>query len=576
MIDTSEIKRRVDIADLIASYNVPLKPAGRILKACCPFHQEKTPSFVVYPETGTWRCFGACADGGDIFSFVMRYENLSFREALELLAARAGIALDSQAEREAAERARLYALLAAAETFYHETLREHRPQANYLIQDRSILPATIRAWRLGYAPSDRLAVRAHLHAEGFSDDEMVNAGVLGRDDKGRLYDIHLNRILFPIHDGEGRVVGFGGRGTDPKYKNTPQTTLFNKSHVLFGLDHAKEAIRAAHVAFIVEGYMDAVLLWQQGVQSVVASMGTALTPQQAETLMRYTKTIYLCLDADAAGREAVLRAIPKVQSVRGQSLDLRVMTLPDDRDPDELILAAPEVWNATVAAAVPAAQYLVDAYTRDLTPSATLAEREAAARRAVPALLQAATDAVQQDNLAQLAVRVRLDVADLRRMNTAPTPQPALAVEAAPQTALTMTHLFIGAILLTPAILFATQRQLAELKVPPLAPKDIADPELRNIFMVFSEALEQFDEDEQDYLLSRLADRTLYDALRAAAVPDAEKARLLGLRLKLAALQTENRNLVGLIEFADQFAANTKAIATLSQAVGILYNTRKG
>jgi DNA primase len=356
MSEIDEVKARLDIVDVIGGY-VQLQKAGRSYKAVCPFHSERTPSFIVSPERQSWHCFGACGEGGDVFSFVMKKEGLEFREALRLLAERAGVALpERHRAEEDTERERLRQANEAAAQYYHRLLldSEEGRRARRYLEERGLDRATLQDFQLGFAPTGWENLLRHLRDRGYRQEELVGAGLLTMGERGPR-DLFHERIMFPITDIRGRVVGFGGRTlpsegqqeNQPKYLNTAQAVLFDKGSLLYGLDKAKEHIRREGSAVIVEGYMDAIAAHQHGHSNVVASMGTALTERQVRLLKRFARDIVLALDADTAGQEATLRAI-EYQEVLGQ--DIRVAILPPGLDPDQAIRRQPEGWPATAGA----------------------------------------------------------------------------------------------------------------------------------------------------------------------------------------------------------------------------------
>jgi DNA primase catalytic core len=376
MNPTEEIKQRLDIVELV-SESVSLQKAGRNYRALCPFHVEKTPSFFVFPDRQSWHCFGACATGGDIFAFVMKKENLDFPAALRLLAERAGVALPRKgrpAEETQKERLR-QANEAAALFFQHGLLNTQAGAAalDYLSM-RGIDRETAQAFHLGYSPDSWDALREHLKGRGFAEGELLSAGLLVEGERG-LYDRFRHRLMFPIRDEGGRAVGFGSRtlpeesgqtttdGESPKYLNTPQTPIFDKGAILYALDRAKEHIRRADLAVIVEGYMDVIAAHQHGYGNVVANMGTALTERQLALLRQSTENFVLALDADEAGRMATKKGIQVAAGGSDwQSLSryrhelgaqIRVIKLPKGQDPDQIIRASPEEWRQLVAKAEP-------------------------------------------------------------------------------------------------------------------------------------------------------------------------------------------------------------------------------
>ncbi|MGI6375967.1 MAG: DNA primase [Anaerolineae bacterium] len=428
-----EIKQRLDLVDVIGTY-VPLTKAGRNYKGLCPFHSEKTPSFIVFPETQTWHCFGACGTGGDMFGFVMRRENVDFGEALRLLAERAGVqlaAVDAASARQRDEVERLREVNQAAAEFFSHVLLETpagAPGRDYYAR-RGVKPETIRAFQLGYAPDEWQALHDRLRSQGFGDDDLLAAGLISESEQGRLYDRFRARIIFPIRDIRGRVLGFGGRVLDdsvPKYLNTPQTALFDKGSILYGIDLAREAIREQQQAVIVEGYMDVIVPYQEGVRNVVAVMGTALSEAHINVLKRLTHTLILALDADAAGLAAVergtetaRRALPRrvVPTVQPSGLiryeerldaEIRIMTLPQGLDPDELVLADRARWDALVAGALPVAEHFFRQARAELDTSTGKGKR-AAMDRLLPIIQSIENAAERSHYVQQLAQWLRMD-----------------------------------------------------------------------------------------------------------------------------------------------------------------------
>ncbi len=440
MTVVDEIKSRLDIVEVINAY-VPLKKAGRHYKGLCPFHSEKTPSFVVFPENQSWHCFGACGTGGDVFSFIMQKEKLDFGEALHLLAQRAGVALTAQGEEASpAEQHRgvLRQVVAAAAHFYHNLLRTH-PQgqvARGYLDRRGFNEEIIARFQLGYAPNEWSVLRDTLLAQGYTVDILLDAGLLSHnEDRGTTYDRFRHRLMIPINDVQGRVIGFGARALDdslPKYLNSPQTSLFDKGSILYGLDQARRAIRDADRVIIVEGYMDVLAAHQYGVANVVASMGTALTETQLRALKRYTSQFVLALDADTAGSHATIRGIQLARQalerdlvpvptasglVRQESrlgVDVRVMTLPAGLDPDDLIRRDVDQWHARVMAAAPLVDFLFDtvAQAQDLT---TAKGKAAAVRELVPLIQEVADPVARAHYVQRLARLTRVDERTVQR-----------------------------------------------------------------------------------------------------------------------------------------------------------------
>lgn len=379
MSTVSEIKQKVDIVEVI-SESVALQKAGRNFKALCPFHSEKHASFFVFPDQQRWHCFGACGTGGDVFSFLMKKDGISFSEALQLLAERSGTQLPSKDGRvqtgKDRDRERLVEINEAATQYYEHVLKATRSAgaARSYLSHRGITSETSEAFRLGFAPDSWEALKRYLGAKGYTEEELLQAGLLAKSDRDSTYDRFRNRLMFPIFDPAGRVLGFGARtlaDATPKYVNSPQTALFDKSSILYGAHKAREGIRRRGSVIIVEGYFDVLRAHQHGYQNVVGSMGTSLTERQVESLKRLTRNIALALDSDTAGESATLRSAQTL----GQALDrevvpvptwsgliryentldaeIRVIALPSGKDPDELIGENPSLWEQLVEEAQP-------------------------------------------------------------------------------------------------------------------------------------------------------------------------------------------------------------------------------
>jgi len=388
MNEIEEIKARLDIVDVIGQY-VQLKKAGRTFKANCPFHTEKTPSFVVTPERQSWHCFGACGTGGDVFSFVMRKEGIEFGEALRMLAPRAGVTLQERRRppEEEEKRERLYAANEAAARRFHELLTGDGPgkAAREYIEGRGIDAATAESFLLGYAPDSWDDTRDYLKERGYTEEELMTAGLLVEGERG-AYDRFRNRLTFPIRDLKGRFVGFGARALDdstPKYLNTALTPIFDKGGMLYGLERSQESIRSEGCVVIVEGYMDVIAAHQGGFGNVVATMGTSLTERQVRAVKRQTRNVVLALDSDTAGSEATLRGHEVVEEALRQggdretvpvvswrglvryqdatSVELKVAVLPEGNDPDDVIRSDPDAWRELVATARPVLDYRFEA-----------------------------------------------------------------------------------------------------------------------------------------------------------------------------------------------------------------------
>lgn len=440
----AEVRERTEIVELISQY-VQLKKTGRSYKGLCPFHQEKTPSFIVFPDSGNFHCFG-CGKGGDAFTFYMGVEHVEFREALQELARRAGVELGTiptVAPEVDAHRNRLVEINELAADYYRNVLRNTGAGApgREVIEKRGIDTAVAERFGLGFAP-DGDALYRYLQQRGVDTDMAIEAGVLHRRDDGRVRDRFWNRLLFPIRTREGRTVGFGGRALgdhQPKYLNSAQSSIFDKSALLFGLDLAEDAIRKEDQVVVVEGYMDALTAHQFGYPNVVACMGTAITEQQVGLVKRLSRNIVLALDADAAGQGATIRSLEMLPSALDRELitagveparrpgadtmilwqrrfktRISIVQLPEGKDPDELIRREPTSWPQVVATALPFLDFYIEAALAgvDLTDATA---KSAAVRKLAP-LVEAAGDRVVQDHYAGLVARkLQLSVEVVRR-----------------------------------------------------------------------------------------------------------------------------------------------------------------
>lgn len=334
-----EIVNRTDISDLIGSY-VTLKRVGSNMHGLCPFHSEKTPSFTVFSKTNSFYCFG-CGSGGDAITFVMKAENLDYPSAVEFLASRAGITIP-QDKNELANmgmsRKRVYEMNLAAAKFFRENLFDKSvgfDALNYFVGTRKLSMATVKRFGLGYAPNDFFALTNHMKKLGYTEQELIDGFLCGRSKKGHLYDYFRNRVIFPIIDVTGNIIGFGGRVMDdskPKYLNTSDTPGFKKSKNLFALNYAKN--HCSEQLILCEGYMDVIALHAAGFENAVATLGTALTQEQARMMTKYTKKVVLLYDSDDAGQRATDRAIKILSEV---GMDVRILKLNGAKDPDEYI-----------------------------------------------------------------------------------------------------------------------------------------------------------------------------------------------------------------------------------------------
>lgn len=360
-----EVRSRLAIEDVIGEY-VQLKRSGRNFKGLSPFTGEKTPSFYVSPDKNIWHDFSS-NKGGDVFSFVMEVEGLDFRGALEMLAQRAGVDLSSYdtkgAQAIAAQKRRFLEMHDLAARYYQHCLLQNKNALEYVFKKRGLSKEVVQLFRIGYAPNTPDALVSFLRKKGFTPQELSKAGLTNR----RGGDLFRSRMVVPLMDTTGQVIGFTGRilvdePNAPKYLNTPQTLIYDKSRHVFGLSQAKEAIRKLDHAVIVEGNLDVVSSHQVAVSQVVATAGTAMTEQHLKALSRLTPNIRLAFDGDSAGLAATERAIPIAQKV---GVDLTIISLPDDaKDPDELIQKDINLWKSSIDSAIPVVDWLFEQYSK--------------------------------------------------------------------------------------------------------------------------------------------------------------------------------------------------------------------
>ena len=531
MNTTDEIKARIDVVDLI-SETVQLRRSGKNYTGFCPFHDNKrTPAFAVFPESGTWRCFGQCNEGGDIFKFVMKKEGWDFPEALRYLADRAGVQLRARTpeeEERAEEHERLRELLEDAVTFFRHHLQNTPAgqQALAYLRQRGLGHATIEAWGLGYAPQSWDAATRHFRARGYTEADLIAAGLVSERDSGGVYDRFRHRVTFPIRDERGRMAGFGARILDPddvpKFLNSPQTALFDKGRLLYGLDKARKSIRAQDQVVIVEGYLDVIALHQHGFTNAVSPMGTALTAHQLRLLKRRTRRIVLALDADAAGEKATLRGLEVArqamdreteiafdprgllhQEARLQA-DIRVTTLPQGLDPDDVVNRDPEEWARILQNAKPIVIHVMDtlAAGRDLDDPKVKTQ---IAEQMLP-LIEDVPNAIERETYRQrLARLLRVDERALlaagrprqpryRRRPRAPRPQQA-APPPVHSPSLggghTMEAYCLGVLLRRPDLLYRLDRALQKAGLRRLSPQDFQDSGHQTLMKLIQESLEQ-------------------------------------------------------------------------------------
>lgn len=568
MSTIDEIKARLDIVELI-SETVKLRRSGKSYTGFCPFHpNSRTPAFVVFPDSGTWRCFGQCNEGGDIFKFVMKKEGWDFSEALRYLADRAGIQLkpstpEQQAQSE--ENDHLRALLEEAVLFYRHHL-VNTPDGvnalNYLRNKRSLSDATLETFGIGYAPHSYEATLRYFQSKGHSPEDLLASGMVSQREDGaesaRFYDRFRNRIMIPIRDERGRMAGFGARILSPedipKFLNSPQTPIFDKGHLLYGLDRARKTIRARDQVVIVEGYLDVIALHQGGYTNVVSPMGTALTEQQLGLLKRLTRHIVLALDPDAAGNQATLRGLQLARETldREQEVtfdarglissearlqaDIRVTTLPAGMDPDEVVNRNPKEWEQIVAEARPVVVHVMEVLAAGRNLEDAKVKTEIAGQ--VMPLIADVPDPVERDTYRQRLARL-LRISEQSLVETRPgtgyrrrtqpsargTPAAVPGTErsrpgapgmdsaqssegspAAPPANMpsgyTQEAHCLGMFLRYPALLYRVDRKLQEAGLSRLTPDDFLHTDHQAIFNLLQESIDQDMAEPINFVLS--------------------------------------------------------------------------
>lgn len=585
-----QIKANLDIVQVISTY-VPLKPKGKNFVACCPFHQENTPSFYVAPDKQRWRCFGACSEGGDLIDFIMKQEHLSSTiEAIKILAPLAGV--DFEERQESPQYDRLYALMVEATDYFHQSLRSHKLGGTALeyLKGRGFVPETLKTWKIGYAPLNWSGLIKVLMSKGFTDQEMLDAGVVV-EHKGKLLDRFLDRVIIPITDASGRVIGFGGRTLDkertPKYLNSPATPLFNKSAVLFGLNFAKGSIRQHNQAVVVEGYMDAIMAHQSGFTNVVAQMGTAFTDQQAKTLSKYSQNIVIALDGDNAGQKATKRGIDLASQfaiAEATTLDLKIMELPEGMDPDDLIRNDPEEWLVRVDGASPAVDYMIAAGKQSLPPNPTFKDREKLAHSLIPVLTGTVSKLAVETNIRKIATELNLPEDGLIQWMKEQKggQKPPKVEETTNTTEQPLERALVTILCFNPGLLSLVRRRFRTIDQSTglmLRGSDFQHWQYRALFETVEKAFDapltvDYDETLNETLPDDL--RELFQQLREEGPqvyfdPALDNAKDLApvqaLRIKLLSLQRENTEIFGVQSYRDIYSANMRYISILNHAM---------
>lgn len=546
MSTVDEIKARIDIVDLV-SETVQLRRSGRNHTGFCPFHSNtRTPAFVVFPETGTWRCFGQCNEGGDIFGFVMKKEGWDFAEALRQLAERAGVEPRQVSPAEKAqleEHEGLRALLEEAVSYYHHNLlntSSGEQALNYLRQNRGLKDETIEAFGLGYALNSWEALNSHFNSRGYREDDLLAAGLLTERESGAgVYDRFRHRIMFPIRDERGRIAGFGARALDPddlpKFLNSPQTALFDKGRLLYGLDRARKAIRSQDQVVLVEGYLDVIALHQAGFDNAVSPMGTALGEAQLRLVKRFTRRIVLALDSDAAGDKATLRGLQiarqsldretdPVFDARGLlghearlQADIRVTTLPAGMDPDEVVNRDAQEWKAVLEKARPIVIHVMETLAADRDLEDPKVKNEIAGQ-VLPLIEDVPSPIEREDYRQRLARLLRVDErallgAGMRRRRPRSSPRraagpaehPAGQIAAPGGRRDAVEAYCLGVLLRRPDLVYRVDRALQEQQLGRLSVDDFQSADHQVLLRLIEESLTQDHAEPLIFVLNSLS-----------------------------------------------------------------------
>ena len=545
MSTIDEVKSRIDIVDLVSEAGVKLRKAGRNYTGFCPFHDNKrTPAFVVWPETGTWRCFGQCNEGGDIFKFVMKKEGWDFKEALQRLAERAGVELQQYTPQQEAQKEMydtLRALLEEAVLYYRNHLLQNPDVLEYLHEKRGLTDATIETFGLGYAPQGWDNALKHFTERGYSEQDLIDCGLLTvREEDNKIYDRFRHRLMIPIRDERGRMAGFGARALEdeqmPKYLNSPQTAIFDKGRLLYGLDRARKPIRAADQVVIVEGYLDVIAPHQAGFENVVSPMGTALTEDQLRLLKRFTRKIVLALDPDAAGQKAILRGLDAARQAMDREgelrfdargllrnearlqADLRVASLPDDLDPDEIIARDPDEWAGLIEAAKPIVTHVMETLAADQDLSDPKVKSSIAAQ--VVPLINDLPNPVERDSYRQQLARfLKIDERSLidqqaqgprvrrpRRRPDVEKQQVDVQVIKTVSPSYKTEVYCIGLLFRRPVLLHRLDRQLQEAGLQRLINEDFEYTDHQMLLELIRQSLEQDKIDHHQFVVDRLSE----------------------------------------------------------------------
>ncbi|MEA4811274.1 MAG: DNA primase [Anaerolineaceae bacterium] len=553
-----DIKAQLDIVDFVSQSGVKLRRTGKNHIGFCPFHANtRTPAFVVFPDSQSWRCFGQCNEGGDIFGFVMKKEGWDFSETLKYLADKAGVVLkpltpETEAQQEV--NANLSQMLEACVDYYRQQMLETKAGKEALdyLRKRGLTDESIKIWGLGYAPGGWNELLDHLRRKGYSEGLMLASGMLSEGEEGHVYDKFRNRLMFPIRDTYGKMVGFGGRVLDPndvpKYMNSPKTELFDKGRLLYGLDLARQSIRRNEQVVIVEGYMDVIGLHQAGFDNAVSGMGTALTEDQFKLIKKFTRNIVLALDPDAAGEKATLKGLETARQSMDQeselrfdsrgllhtesrlSADIRVTTLPDGKDPDEIALEDAEAWKRIMNEAQPVVVHVMHSLMagKDINDAKV---KRSIAEQVLPLIADVPNPVERESYRQTLARELRIDERSLT-LKIANSPASRRRMQASgdmlPSRKLQKAGRFEGnralelhAVLYmieNPERRYKLDQALAKYEIPLLSTADFSEADCREAFRIINASLAQDEVSAKDYLAAHLPD--ILEPVRERDLPE--------------------------------------------------------
>lgn len=568
-----EIKKRVDIVEFIGTY-MTLKKAGRNFKGNCPFHQEKTPSFVVSPERQIWHCFGGCGEGGDVIKFLMKWENIPYLEAIREFAEKLNLPLGDMhlKDTDAKKRERLYEANRYAANFYKYMLTESPigAKAREYLEERGTRREIAKTFELGYAPSSWDSLLRFMLAKKFTEQELLDAGLVLRSERGSIYDRFRGRLMFPLKDLKERVMGFSGRIMDKdeksaKYVNTPETLIYHKRETLYGIHLAREAIKKEKCIILVEGEFDMITPYQWGIGNICAIKGAAVTREQLQLIKRFTKRVYLALDADAAGEEAIKRGIEEAES---QDFELGVIQFDYAKDPDEAVRADLVRFKKAVASPVAVYDYVIDFYRKKYPEDDAFAKKNIA-ESVAPFFSYIKNPVVESHYIKKLAAHLDVSeesVRSLMRKKSYKRVSSSAAFKKMQTPTKTNREDTIQKYFLSALLQNDSKKLILEKVLSIISADDFSYPAYKLLFRKISEAREVFQSKEINEFVGLLPAelKTLFDELYLFASSEtAESERNIGLlayEIRERAIKREIQSLLA----ADQDGKNEEQLSRLN------------